>query len=334
MQYLQYKSGFNTVSTATTLSTVSDIDLENFAEIKPQVTSTAIDMCPECNIPMVLSGSDYNCPKCGIIEQNVGNNPTYEISGNSSVRVTIGNRRGKYYNVTSDYSEVQKKLIFEQLIQNNNAYNGFKLSRDILQKAAAGYNSVQKSSIDELQADGSVAKKKFVRRGNIKDEVLAAFIYYECIRAGATRKKKDIAAMMKLPTNGFSNGENTLRTLHLEGKVNIPIDEEPYEDYLDRYLETLNITKDNYRSFILAVVDYSEIKRIGMNSQISSKIVAILWIVITNCELKITIEELEKAADGIKKSTFMKFHKLIISNLRLFTHLFTKYEVPIFPPKK
>jgi hypothetical protein len=324
-QYLTYSSSSNTVS---------DTDFDNFAAIKPQVTNVAIDMCPECNIPMVLSGSDYNCPKCGIIEQNVGANTTYEASGNSSVRVTIGNRRGKYYNVTSDYSEVQKKLILDQLIHNNNAYVGFKFSRDILQKAAVGYNSVQKSFIDETQADGTVTKKKFVRRGNIKDEVLAAFIYYECIRAGVTRKKKDIATMMKLPANGFSNGESILRALHLEGKVNIPIDDEPYEDYLDRYLETLNITNDNYRNFILAMVDYSEKKRIGMSSQISSKIVAVLWIVITNCDLKIDIEALEKAADGIKKSTFMKFHKIILGNLRLFAHLFTKYSVPLFAAKK
>jgi transcription initiation factor TFIIIB Brf1 subunit/transcription initiation factor TFIIB len=317
-------------------TTVSDEDFNSFADVKPEVKKhTAIDMCPECNIPMVLSGNDYSCLKCGIIEENIGEAPqTYEKTGNTSVRVTIGNRRGKYYNVTSDYSEVQKKLILDQLIQNNNAYTGFKFPRELLQKAANGYNSVQKSFIDEPMADGTVAKKKFVRRGNIKDEVLAAFIYYECIRIGAARKKKDIATMMKLSTNGFSNGESILRTLHFEGKVNIPLDKEPYEDYLDRYLETLNITNDNYRNFILACVDYSEKNKIGMNSQISSKIVAVLWIVITNCNLDITIDKLETAADNIKKSTFMKFHKIVIVNLRLFAHIFTRHAIPIFPSRK
>jgi hypothetical protein len=312
--------------------TVSDDIFNSFAEIKPDVKNVSIDMCAECNIPMMLNISEYNCPKCGIVIQTNGNIISGETSGNSSVRVSIGGRKGKFYNVTSDYSKTQKKLIFDLLIQNNNAYAGFKFSRDILQKAATGYNTVQKSFIDEQHPDGSVTKKKFVKRGSIKDEVLAAFIYYECIRAGATRKKKDIASLMKLPTNGFSNGESILRALHFEGKISIPVDNEPYDDYLDRYFETLNINNDYYRGFVLKLVEYSEKRRIGMTSQISSKIVGTLWVVITNCKLNVTTSALECAADGIKKSTFMKFYKVITANLRVFAAIFAEFNIPLFPP--
>jgi transcription initiation factor TFIIIB Brf1 subunit/transcription initiation factor TFIIB len=127
-----------------------------------------------------------------------------------------------------------------------------------------------------------------VRRGNIKDEVLAGLIYFECIRASIVRKKKDIALFMKLPTNGFSRGEDILRNLQAEGKIDIPVDEEPIEGFVDRYLEELNLDNPNYIKFIVELVDESERRKIGMNSQLSSKAVGALWIIITQCGLNIS----------------------------------------------
>jgi predicted RNA-binding Zn-ribbon protein involved in translation (DUF1610 family) len=309
-------------------NTISDDVFNKFTEIKPTTVDSAVDICTECGITMTLDGSDYVCSKCGTIEQSAVA-PSNEESTNNYVRVSMNGKKGTFYNVISDYSKTQKTVIFNQLMQNNNAYSGFKFSRDVLSKVADRYNGIQKTLLDEYMPDGSVKQKKFVRRGYIKDEVLAALIYYECIRAKSARKKRDIAVMMKLPTNGFSNGENILRDLHNKGKISIPIDDEPYADYLDRYLEALNIDNDKYKGFILEVIEKSEKLHIGMNSQISSKIVGALWLVITNCKLDISAAALEKSADGIKKSTFIKFYNILNSQKILFLSIFNKYEIPL-----
>lgn len=312
-----------------TAPTLSDNVFSNFADVKPVIEDTRRGTCHSCNVPMKLYGSDYNCPNCGLVEENNTTATPRESNGSSSIKISMNGRKSRIYSVTTDYSKTQKKQIFDQLVQNNNAYEGFKFSRDILSKVAIEYNNVQKSVTVIQKSGGQLQQKKFVKRGNIKDEVLAAFVYYECIRAGATRKKKDVAAMMKLNTGGFSTGETILRALHNAGKIDIPINDEPVDDYLDRYMETLNINDDSYRGFVLDIVGHSEALCIGMNSQISSKIVGAIWIVITNCGLGISAAALEHAADGIKKSTFIKFRKAVESNFAEFRQFYHKYNIPV-----
>jgi len=308
---------------------ISDEAFNSFADVKPVVVDIACGICVECKIPMNLIASDYNCPTCGLVQENSAPNATRDVNGNTSVKISVGGRKGRVYNVTTDYSKTQKKQVLDLLIHNNNMYTGFKFSRDILTKVATAYNSVQKSSTSVQMPDGKITLKKFVRRGNIKGEILAALVYYECIRAGATRKKKDIALMMRLPSGGFSSGETILRMLYHQGKIDIPIDSHPVEDYLDRYLEALNIENTTYREFILEIVNHSISIHLGLNSQISSKIVGVLWIVISHCGLNISAAALEQAADGIKKSTFTRFSKIIESNSTMFIHIYQKHGVPL-----
>ena len=164
----------------------------------------------------------------------------------------------------------------------------------------------------------SLQEKKFVKRGSIKDEVLAAILYYECIAAGTARKKRDIAALMRLPTFGFSKGEHILRDLRAKGQIDIDMDNEPISSFVDRYMEALGLEDQRYKDFIEKIVVLSEERKIGMNSQISSKIVGAIYLLITTKGLPITIHALEKATDNTKKNTFTKFYNAIKANMDIF----------------
>jgi transcription initiation factor TFIIIB Brf1 subunit/transcription initiation factor TFIIB len=184
------------------------------------------------------------------------------------------------------------------------------------------YNDIQ-VKYTEVNID-----KKFVHRAAIKDEILAGLIKFECIKCGIARKNKDIAMFMRLATSGFAKGENMLRELHAQGIIDIPINEDPIVGYLPRYLEALNISNERYYDFVAELVDYSESIYMGYRSQISSKIVGALWIIIRKEKLAITDKELEKAADNTKKNTFVKFYDLVMSNIDVFVDIFNKYEIP------
>lgn len=305
-----------------------------FTDKKPDVASldcSKYNYCPDCVIPMGVSGSEYQCGECGRVTEGAGDQIIdHDETTSNGIRITTGANKGRFYNNTGDYCKTQKKFILDQLNLNQHKYNGLPFPQNILNSVAVQYNTIQKYiTEDDISADGHVrGQKKFVRRGNIKDEVLAGLIYFECIREKLIRKKRDIAGYMRLPTFGFSRGEDILRNLQAEGKIDIPVDEEPLEGFIDRYIESLGISQ-KYSDFIIAIVEKSEQLKIGMNSQLSSKIVGALWIVITMCGLRITSKELEKSTDNTKKNTFVKFYKVVFLNIHLFRDIFVKEKIPI-----
>ncbi len=185
--------------------TVSEDKFKKFAAAKPIEEEQRHNYCPECKIPMESKNGEYQCGTCGAIGEPI--ETVSESPATCTIKICNGGKT-RIFNVTNDYSRIQRKNIMDKLVRNNNEYTGNKFSRDILQKVTNIYNNIQKIVQEETNENGELVRKKFVRRSGIKDEVLAALIYYECIRAGMARKKKDIALMMKLPTNGFSTGEN------------------------------------------------------------------------------------------------------------------------------
>lgn len=330
---------------------VDSATFRNFAERARAVQTTALataasasavptydhSYCEDCRIPLQHTGpACAECPKCHRIYEGVTESTTHENSASSSIRRTSKKRgvtRYYHYSITSDYSKTQRQQIFEQLNNNNNTYAGPKFSRDVLQRVATTYNDIQKSA-NAGEVLGNVAPgKKFVRRGNIKDQILCALIHYECIRAGCTRKKKDIADMMRMPVNGFSEGDSIVRTLNCAGVISLPIDTEPFADFVYRYMEALGIdaaqNADTLRLFVLDIVGASEREKIGMNSQLSSKVVGALWAAIVAWKLPITSAALERASDNIKKSTFMKFYKCVLAEREVFGPIYEQYGVKL-----
>jgi hypothetical protein len=284
------------------------------------------NMCPECRTAMNSIGGGYECASCGLTLHIDGDVKDCDEESVSNLKMMSGR---KVYNISSDYSRTQKKSILEQLLSKNQAYNGPKIPKDVLMRAAVGYNEIQKKVVlDELDEDGNVCKqKKFVKRGNIKDEILGAFVYFECIRAKITRKKKDIAVFMQLQNNGISRGEDILRSLANRGEINLPINNETRESFIDRYLEALNIESDRNRDFINDLVTASIEKKIGMNSVMSSKIVGALWILVVKDKLKITPEQIQDKCDNIKKNTWLRFSNAILANIIKFIGVFEKHRV-------
>ena len=301
-----------------------------FANPAPDDTSTEPNFCTDCNLPMEISGADeYQCTVCGRAQNIfVDSCADHESASASSIKIGTGAHKGRYYNFTGDYSKVQLKAIQSQLSKCRSTYRGNAFSHDILAAVALRYNEIQKLEFhDDSAADAK--PKKFVKRGAIKNEIIAALMYYECIRKGVVRKKRDIAEFMGLEHDGFSRGDSILRNLHAMQKIDLPMDEEPIEGFVDRYLETLNIESPVNSSFIISLVDRSENERIGMSSQLSSKVVGALWVLILRTKLPITSQQLEKAADGIKKNTFMKFYKEVYGNISFFTDIFAAHNVPL-----
>ncbi len=285
--------------------------------------------CKECNLAMVVIGSRYRCSQCNKVSKiSISSVENTKTTTSGAIRINCGKNKGTYYSVHSDYTKTQYKSIISQLTQNQITYTGNTFPMNVLIGAAQKYNSIQKEVLhDVYDKQGNViGQKKFVRRRDIKNEVLAALIYYTFIEEGIIRKKKDIATFMKLPSDGMSRGENILLDLYEMGKIDLPIDDEPIAGFVDRYFEILNIDT-KWSKFIVDMVNHSEKKNLGMNSHISSKVVAVIWLLINKVNLPITAKQLGKSADDIKKATFMKFYNIILANEDIFMEIYVKHGI-------
>lgn len=328
---------------STTFTILDDSLLDAFAN---PVTSSKLraleqidhtyNFCPDCQLAMSMVHNEYQCGDCGYTAPNDTIGEASKDASGGRIRITTGANKGRYRNVNNDYSKTQRKNILEQLTHLQNAYTGAKIPLDVLGSAADQYNSIQKIikdlnvAGDNGNTDATTAhNSKFVRRGDMKDEIIAALIYFECIAQKIPRKKNDIAAFMGLATQGFARGEDILRNLAACKLIELPSSDDVVRGFTERYFETLGITNQAYITFVIEVVNRAAERKIGMGSQTSSKIVGVMWIVITKCGLGTAVTTLEKAADNTKKNTFMKFHKAVMDNLSHFTDLFKKYAVPV-----
>lgn len=289
----------------------------------PATPVTDRNFCPDCpDTPLQLQSCEYKCPQCGRTE-------SADITG-VDIKTLMGANTLGGYRSAEGYIRAQREAIMRLLRTNNETFTGDKFPPDLLEEVASQYNVIQNLTDEIHDSDGKVVgKKKFVRRSNIKDEVLAALIYLECINRKVVRKKKDVAQFMKLQTHGFSSGENILRSLYAEGKISIDIGDEPVDGFAGRYLEALALDNDTYVGFITDIIHCAEAKNVGVNSVTSSKVVGAIWLLNIQLKLGIKVDQLERAGDNTKKNTFIKFYNEVVKNARLFAHVFKKYKVPM-----
>lgn len=281
-------------------------------------TDSTSSFCINCRVAMNIVGVDYQCDMCGYITSNESlGEPDREASG-GRIRITTGANKGRIRNVNNDYSRTQIKNIYDSLKQQQLHNTGANISLDVLLAAATQYNEIQKT----IKNSDNPIKEKFVRRGVIKTEILAALIYFECIRQNNPRKRPTIATFMGLVVQGFSGGENTLRNLAADGYFTIP-ECDHIIGYTERYLEALRIEEPKYVAFVTAVVQRSIEKNICVSSRIESRVAGAIHIAVVHCKLSTTVTELETAADNTKKHTFMKFYKAVYANYGEFKDLFT-----------
>jgi len=312
--------------------------------INDQRSKNNINICKNCNVAMQYStNSQYECPVCFVNIDIIGDvKDTSEETSRGVLKITSSHSSRSLYTSVPNYAKTQKKQILDQLTAYNEMYTGVKISRDIIIATANQYNEIQKLTIDEVKDDGETStQRKFVKRGDIRSEIIGACLYYECQRAGSPLKKKDIAAFMKLGSNGISRGENVVRVLHLKNKINIPINYESNEDLIIRYLDALNLyeldqtgelTKQtsNFVNFVADLVNMADLKHFGTASISSSKISGAIYILIQKMNLDIKNEAICKACDNIRVTTFSKFSKIILDekNILSFISVFEKNNIP------
>lgn len=295
------------------------MDLDQLALYFNKPTATAADVCDECNIPMENSEDNTGfvvCPLCGVMRVC---DPTADITeqGNAKVRMKTGGV-SRVYNMSQENSQSQLSALIAEFTARHREYKGPGIPAMITARVARTYNDLQK------QTAAGVISASY--RGNVKGQILAAMIYFTCLRNGISRTKKEVKAFMGLEHNsGISQGEGIVRKLHSHGVIDVVADESAAA-MAARFLEALGIVGG--AEFIADCVETADKYFLCTACQLASKVDGALWIYIRFSRLRISDDEIE-AKVTTRKTTFMKFAHAVLSReyFPLFLPVFERHGV-------
>lgn len=316
---------------------VDEDAFETLQDARPVVTTAVVawDFCPACNIKMMNDDNGMSCSICGLVAQSVSKQ--HDVIDAGRIKRSTGSKKGKIFTMSGNNTEAtQKKNIRGQLQIYADAYKGAPIPPDILTSVTNQYIDIQKKvtnreNIIKIEKGEPRGRKQFIHRGNLKDEILATLISYECVRRGCTRKSADIALFMQLQTAGFSDGEKEIRQLAADGIIELPTDENEIDGFIYRYMARLMLPEElhnNCRNFVTDIVNLSDQYNIDISSQPVTKIAGCLWAYVSYKHIKYSLDQLEAATDNTKRNTFMKFFIKIVSNMNIFRIVFEKHNVP------
>ncbi len=297
-------------------------------DIKKEILrADKVGYCDECDIPAEICISVYVCPRCS---------KELELPADLDTRpgtiITIGNGPNagrKCFSSTPNTVNVQKKTLLNDLNINYNRYmqlpNHKEVSKSVILAVVSEYNKLQ-----SLQYNSRGVERPFVKRSTIKNEILATLLSIEC-----TKEEKcvlsdvEISRFMNLP-NGFARGRSEVHKLSQMHHLNIDVDIVSVRGYINTYMNPLNIYDENYKSFVNDITVQAENSQVSVESEISSRVVGSVWILITKIKSSVSAERLEQIADK-KKNTFMKFANEVLSpkNVGMFVHVFNKHQIPL-----
>lgn len=230
----------------------------------------------------------------------------------------------------SDYRAVQIQKNRAELMIKNDAYHertgNTKIPEEILDEAVRFYSSIQTMYYNLRQ-------KKFVKRGNIKDQILAFLVYILMKRKRLSSQRSTIIAVFELEHTGFSAGETQI--LEISKLLGIDLIHDTMDEIVDlttRYLLSLdkatgeNIYTQRNIQFVLDIITRATVIKCGMHCYVYSRVSGAVFMLINELGLSFKNKVIENACDHCKKNTFERFRKIVMINFRYFADIFIDFQ--------
>ena len=312
----------------------SILNQNKFEEIQSNEDNLNYKNCTECNIQMQPNiNNTLTCPECGFIKTVIIENLEYEPSmagynTNANYHIPIkciGKNSFQYQkylrNNTSQYSIIQETSIKRILEKLNYKSDNFIIPKNIIQNVLNQYKKIRETSK--------------IHRGEILKGILGSLLYYECLKEGIIRKPKELAKWYEISENDLSKGDKILRDLAEKGVIDLPINKEYNDEYIESYLKRMDLDI-KYSLFLNELLDIINENKVGNpNARLSTKISALIFLLIISKKYSITTEAISEEFD-ISISTFKTFYMEIYKNKHLINHILQKYniELPNKIPRK
>lgn len=302
---------------------------EDIKDVEPVVHTSSGIFCNFCDKRMIyLMDNVYECVVC---EQQYYHQMM--IAENNKDEMQTRDATGRVHRTRtrrSDYRAVQIQKNRIELILKNDAYHDRtgnpKIPEEILDEAVRFYSSIQTMYYNLRQ-------KKFVKRGNIKNQILAFLVFVLMKRKRLSNQRVTITNIFDLDHTGFSAGETQI--LEIAKLLGIDLIHDTMDEIVDltsRYLMSLdmatgeNIYTQRNIQFVLDVITRASVIKCGMHCYVYSRVSGAVFMLINELGLSFKNKVIENACDHCKKNTFERFRKIVMINYRYFEDIFDDFQ--------
>lgn len=259
-------------------------------ELKPDDTKKPIHksflqevdpVCEKCGFnQLVVLDGDHVCPACNIVQSRVIDDgaewrfygvddnrgedptrcgmPTNHLLPKSSLGSMIGFNKCRD---NRDIRNIRRFLLWNSmphwertLYQNFEILNGAGISQGISSKI-----------IEDAKILFKEASQMKISRGDNKDGLVAACMYYACILNKVPRSTKEIAAMFKLDANVLTKGNARFQEL-----LKINVESSSSEDFISRFGSNLNMNWDDIQKCKEIAKKIDELEIVSENAPTSA----------------------------------------------------------------
>lgn len=282
-------------------------------------------LCPDCQVLCKIEENTIICEKCGLVREwqqgSDYNAESYNHTNNHYVAFKfIGN--GSY-----GYGKSFIKTCSEYAIFRSNS-NKKEFTNLVFQHEG----SKPLPNVVSFAADlfDTIIRAGYVYRKNSKRGVMAACLYYACIINKLSRTSKDIAKIMKTEEKYLSRGICILQELNEAKVINIPINHEPLDDYLNRYFPALGISTE-YKQFVIDIIRRANAKHMHVNNdcRTTTKCAGTIYLLTRRVKSLNNIDKefIANKCDNISKTTLIKYYNLLMENSIILKKCFKKHGI-------
>lgn len=246
------------------------------------VQNKALNCCRHCSGPL-RSGNhstELVCDDCGYVvdcDVSMTEMPTCTVES-GKIRLVGANsvflRANMHRTTRSNATEVRKRYILEDYKRFRRAFqadHGKNIPLTVCETATELYNAVQENC---------------VKRSQNKKLIMAACLWRSCLAENFAPSFAEIATFMKLPHKGFAKGENFLRFLVSDEKMDLDMEFDPTMPTIVTFFEKLMLRGDRYMNLHLAayeIIKIADENNIGVSSMLRSKVAGSVYSVLSRC---------------------------------------------------
>ena len=292
--------------------------------------------CNVCKKKMKYNKYSYVCDGCsGMTPLRYDNDEidsatydNYIINDKVPVSVRLAGTKASVYQrnlfdvSTNKIPAQQKKIQRAMNIMNNTTNTPY--PKIVIDTAKEWYMTIQQS-------------KDRIRRGNILKGILAGLIYYACIYHKLTQKPKEIIQHLGIKSSYISDGIKIVQRFHNNGIIILPINRNPKESFMDRYINDINgeeqIITPEFRQLMTNIITEMKRMKISLTTTTSTNIAGTIWWLSNYFELGLTKEIICKKCGHTSNATFVKYSNLISEYIEFLHYIIDDYEYlrPIKP---
>lgn len=323
---------------ASAAATTAENEASRSADTAAPMPSDA-EICAQCGERMHRGANDleYVCDGCGLVVEGDTTGLEEDEAGrpapNTGRLRIVGPNSNQlqpdlYRSGSGNTIAAQKKQIFEEYKVYRAMYiesGGRAFPLNACEQATEYYNEVQ---------------RQFVKRSQNKKAIMACCLWRACLQIGFAPSKAEIADFMQLPSKGIARGENFVRKLIADGKMDIEANADPCRPEIVTLFAHLSFESDAYNGLRDAVHDVVQTaikNNIGTNSILRSKVAGATFVVLRRCQNRSLISKpislQEFCHDRIRKNTVERFTRQLDAYHSYFEGCYKRAGLDAAPPR-